>query len=194
MAFPYNNAIPQATDFPAQSQPLMLQNFNSTDLILQVDHMSFTEAPAGAHNKVSFINSAATAWPVGVTYGLYATAAGIFAYTPGGNNNFTEVTHVVAAGALAGDVYTTTLPSGLIIKSGKLTGNGYNITDASLVFPTQIYSAVVSPSQSNAHAGANYPYNATVYALSPVSFGVNCTNFAGNAAAAVTFTFYAIGI
>ena len=124
MAFPYNNAIPQGTDIPAQSQPLMLQNFASIDLELQVDHVSFAGGPAGAHNKVSFVTQPtpppAIVWPAGVNFGMYATAAGIFTHTVYGavttEANITSKANFAAPGQW--NFLQMIFPSGVVIYSG----------------------------------------------------------------------------
>ena len=171
MAFPYNNAIPQGTDIPAQSQPLMLQNFASIDLELQVDHISFAGGPAGAHNKVSFVNGAATAWPAGVQFGLYATAAVIFVHNaPAGiDSNVTLRIHTVAAPA---DYWTIVLPSGLIILTGIVTMPAIpgTITVPFTAFPTGVISAQVSvmdtPVGPNYFAWVRQLHNAPVANIS----------------------------
>lgn len=116
MPFPYNNAIPQPTDIPAQSQPLMLQNFASIDLELAVDHVSFAGGPAGAHNKVSLVTQAIApaVWPAGVNFGLYALAAGIFTHTPAGDKNITNLGIVVGPPS----INYFYLPSGVLVKYG----------------------------------------------------------------------------
>jgi hypothetical protein len=125
MAIPYYNNIPQGTDIPAQSQPLMFTNFGSIDTLLQVDHVSFAGATDGAHNKVSLvIQTPPIAWPAGITLGLYATALGMFSHTPTGDFNFSLLNFANATTAYFH------LPNGVFMQMGQRTditgGETYN--------------------------------------------------------------------
>jgi len=54
-ALPYNANIPQATDEPANSQPLLLQNAQSVGTLIPVDHVDFSvNDDYGKHKKVTF--------------------------------------------------------------------------------------------------------------------------------------------
>ena len=57
MSFTYTRDIPFATHTPASDQPNMQVNTNSTDDLIQVDHISFNDANAGKHNHVTFHNA-----------------------------------------------------------------------------------------------------------------------------------------
>lgn len=54
MTISYNNNIPAANNNPSSDQPLMQQNTNAVDTILQTDHVSFNTAGGGRHNQVTF--------------------------------------------------------------------------------------------------------------------------------------------
>ena len=52
MFLSYNNAIPQPTDNPSQSQGQMLTNFGSIYTIMSQDHYTFMTNQGGFHNQV----------------------------------------------------------------------------------------------------------------------------------------------
>jgi hypothetical protein len=56
--FNFNGTIPQATDNPSDSQPLILQNFGSTQGIENVDHFGFNNNNGGLHRQVTFADVA----------------------------------------------------------------------------------------------------------------------------------------
>lgn len=124
---PYNQNIPQSYTIPAQDQPLILANFVEIATALAVDHGAFNAATEGQHNKISFVNGVPGAWPAGVTNGLYATVDGIFVHTAGGDFNITSDVFAASAGEFVGNVHATRLPSGHILKYGrvqKMNANG----------------------------------------------------------------------
>lgn len=50
----YNNAIPQPTDDPSESQDQILQNFQTIYTVVGQDHMDFNTATEGKHKRVTF--------------------------------------------------------------------------------------------------------------------------------------------
>jgi hypothetical protein len=50
----YNNAIPQPTDNPSQSQDQLLQNFQVLDTAFKQDHSAYNEPTQGQHNQITF--------------------------------------------------------------------------------------------------------------------------------------------
>jgi hypothetical protein len=54
--FTFTNTIPASTHAPSQDQPLMLQNNQSTQGIIGIDHVGFNTATTGGyHNKSSYV-------------------------------------------------------------------------------------------------------------------------------------------
>jgi len=51
----YSPNIPQPTDKPQNSQPLILQNFQDINSLINVNHVGFDVANAGKHNLVEFV-------------------------------------------------------------------------------------------------------------------------------------------
>lgn len=107
MAYTIN--IPGANDIPAQSQPLMRDNFNDIAVALAVDHVGFNNAAQGQHAKISF--SGAGIAPA-TLFGLYATGAAMFLRNNGTNINITGRGFTLDTNGY------TYLPSGLLIKFG----------------------------------------------------------------------------
>lgn len=65
MSFPFTPTSPAASEILAQSQPLIQQNFNSTNSILGVDHVSFGNSTGGQHKQTTFPGFSAPAMPAG---------------------------------------------------------------------------------------------------------------------------------
>lgn len=54
MTWSFNNAIPAANNAPANDQPLMLQNNQSTASLVAVDHVGFNTAGGGQHLQITY--------------------------------------------------------------------------------------------------------------------------------------------
>lgn len=76
MTFTFNTAIPAANNNPSVDQPDMLVNNQSTDAIINVDHISFNAMNGGQHKQVTFNNVAAPGAQINPQSILY-TVAGI---------------------------------------------------------------------------------------------------------------------
>jgi hypothetical protein len=55
--FTFTNTAPAVNMPPSQSQPLMVQNFASTQGILAVDHVTFNNETGGQHKQVTFTSN-----------------------------------------------------------------------------------------------------------------------------------------
>lgn len=78
MTFTFNTAIPAANNNPSVDQPDMLVNNQSTDGIINVDHISFNAMNGGQHKQVTFNNKnvpAAQTEPQSVLYTANKIAA-----------------------------------------------------------------------------------------------------------------------
>lgn len=60
MSFTYTRDIPFENNNPSNDQPNMKTNTNSTDNLLQVDHISFNDTNSGKHIHVTFPTSQST--------------------------------------------------------------------------------------------------------------------------------------
>ncbi len=56
--FSYNRDIPDGPHNPSTDQPLMKTNTNSTDDLINVDHVSFGQTDGGYHRSIHLINQA----------------------------------------------------------------------------------------------------------------------------------------
>ena len=155
-AIPYNNAIPQSTDQFSISQPELLQNFQSIQLLIDVDHTDFTSVNAGQHDQVSLpVQGAAPAFAPG-SYGLYNLFDGLnnqlFM-----KNDFTGLQVPVSKGNIPSvgpsgfkNGYTY-LPSGFLIKWGLAAAAANAITP--IVFPLADSGAIAIPAFTTACVG-----------------------------------------
>lgn len=78
MTFTFNTAVPAANNNPSVDQPDMLVNNQSTDGIINVDHISFNAMNGGQHKQVTFNNKnvpAAQTDPQSVLYTTNVIAA-----------------------------------------------------------------------------------------------------------------------
>jgi len=156
-ALPYNANIPQANHEPANSQPLLLQNFQSIGTLIPVDHEDFgVNNNYGKHKKVTFpLQNAAPVSTVNefVLYNLLFN----FSPTP---TNLPEIFFDRNAGErlpiTATDVgYNYTyLPSGMLIQRGIQSGAGDQLTitfprgfqgTPSFIYSAQKETATVGP-------------------------------------------------
>lgn len=71
----YTQNIPQPSDLISQSQPLILQNFQSIGTVYPTDHVDFNASGAGYHLKTTFPASTAPTNPTG-TVMLYSKVDG----------------------------------------------------------------------------------------------------------------------
>lgn len=196
MAYTIN--IPLATDIPAQSQPLMLDNCNEIAAALAIDHGAFNTVEQGEHAKVSFVNGIPGAWPAGVTNGLYATADGIFTHSAAGDFNITaNIATAYATADFAGPVYATRLASGAIIKYGRVQKlNADGLKD--LIFPvaanipvfTVVHSVLLTGYRLGALGTPKYAYYETCTNL---ILKMNLWEFTTGANATGYINFYVIG-
>lgn len=125
MGIPYSPTIPAAGNNPSDDQPLMQQNYQNLQTLINVDHIDFADASYGKHNKTSYI--AQTVAPTvasgeitffsqtsgGVTnvYYKHDTDATVYQLTNGGNVN----------AASAGYSY---LPGGVLMQWRSLSATG----------------------------------------------------------------------
>jgi len=144
MTFTYNRDIPDGPNNPSQDQPKMKVNTNSTDDLINVDHVSFQQADGGNHRKSTYLSN---------TYTLVAPPASIagqvvvYAYNTGpGGNALALVRDGVATGfqltntqypALTATDGFSWLPGGIIIQWGKKAAPGSSgVVTFPLSFPS----------------------------------------------------------
>lgn len=102
--FPYNRNVPNAPDDPADDQPEMLKNTQSTDDIIAEDHVSFTKANGGYHKIIHLVAQGAGAIPLPASSLGYLWSRTDHSYT--GNEDLWFRGGGLAAGA-AGEIQMT---------------------------------------------------------------------------------------
>lgn len=79
--FTYNNVVPNAPNNPSNDQPLMLQNTQSINSIINVDHYSFGTGLDGYHKQITLVSE--------INPGAVIGAGIIFSYSGGASLAFT---------------------------------------------------------------------------------------------------------
>lgn len=198
---PYSNNIPQATDRPNNSQPLLLANFAAIDTVVSVNHVTFDDPSGdqGKHKFVSFPEQAASPATAVNEVALfsqqstYSTEAELAIR----KENSGDVVEFTAAGK-AGTGWTI-LPSGILIKwgySAPATGLATITWPVGATIP--VFSAVYNVQISYLEATAG---DVDVAAPRLVSFSTtNIVSYlskrlsAGDSTTTVVLYFVAIGI
>lgn len=135
--FPYNNAVPQATQKIASTQQSILNNFQAINELISTNHVGFSDVVNyGKHTFTTFPAQSPAPVTVGNQMSLYAAAAtttnGIelfYQYPNGGTTN--QLTGSASVGGTSG---YSLIPGGIIMKWGLATGMvaGANV----ITFPT----------------------------------------------------------
>jgi hypothetical protein len=138
--FTFTNTAPAVNMPPSQSQPLMLQNFASTQGILAVDHVTFNNETGGQHKQVTFTSSNVPTVPTTppVLFTMPNIPSGIeqlFFYS--GSNTQSSTQYVNATQG------STFLLGGIILKWGNLAVTGSPVTFAS-AFPNACYAVLIT--------------------------------------------------
>jgi hypothetical protein len=179
--FIFTNSTPSANMPPSQSQPLMLQNFASTQGILGVDHVTFNNETGGLHKQVTFTQTPAAPVPTlptdpPVLFTMPNILNGVpqlFYYSGSDTQSSTQYIN-----ALQGSTF---LLGGIIIKWGSMGVPG-PVTFAS-AFPNTCYVVLVqgtSAAYSGGWAATNILTN---------GFTANRTSGSGN----TNYNYIAIG-
>ena len=75
--FPFDDGIPAANNNPSNDQPNLLINNQSTNGILNEDHISFEQDNGGTHRKMTFYQNATPLVPAGSTESQIYPAQGV---------------------------------------------------------------------------------------------------------------------
>lgn len=153
----YTKSIPLSTDYIDQSQPLLKNNFESIDAMVNVNHGAFNGADEGKHKFVTLVDQAAA--PV-----IAATEASIFYGTVGGTKNLyyqigTGTPQNFTGGTLAGGVHGwARFPNGLLMKWGQVLGTGDCTLTWTSILPaapafTSVFNVQACPYVINPHWG-----------------------------------------
>lgn len=156
--FAYNRNIPASPNNPSNDQPLMQTNTNSTDDILEVNHVSFEANNGGLHTKVQFdANIAAPGLGGGVSALFPNLLSGLS--TPFWQNSTQLYSLVGTLGAVFNPSGYLRLNNGLIIQWAGVSvdSDGNPIQDNSrFVFPLAYPNGafIVVPGAQKASTGA----------------------------------------
>lgn len=133
----YNDLIPQATDLLSNSQLSLLNNFGAIKTLIDVDHVDFSNAAGGQHNKVSLVvQSPAPTFAAGQV-GLYSflspvTAKNELYVNKTNNSGIVQIPSTASVlgtsnptpGASGNATGWTMLPSGIKLVWGNFLGSG----------------------------------------------------------------------
>lgn len=155
---PYNQNIPQPNDQISQSQADLLNNFQSLQTFLQVNHSDINSGNQGKHKFVEFPVQAVAPVTVGAEIGLYTRTSPLTAEAElvvlkqaGSTAPITSYEITSAGYTVAG---WSRLPSGILLKWGTSSPAGAGAH--AVVFPvgvtipafTAVYNAQVTPSSN----------------------------------------------
>lgn len=183
----YSQNIPQPTDDPSDSQPLLLGNFQAINSFLGQNHLSIADGEDGKHKFMQMPEQASaptTAANEGALYtkeGSASSTSDLF-YRQESDGTEIQLTSGTPTSATDG---TSSLPGGIIIKWGSSSwANGSNSQAVTFTtaFSSSLYSLVVT-----AKTSAGYQ---VAYQNSSVS---GFTAYRGTTSGLVTFTYIAIG-
>ena len=198
----YSNNIPQATDRPNNSQPLILANFAAIDTVVGINHVVFDDPSGdqGKHKYISFpVQTGTPPTPPFVSGepGMYS-----FANVATGQNeiNIVKLNQAtdtiipmtasilsITSAPAANSAGWSMLPSGILIKWGFGSANGIStITyDATVAF-----GAVFSVTVSSNHGGGTNDHLLTVYSSGTASFQARSTKASAPATSVATGVYY----
>jgi len=145
----YNANIPQPTDAPSNSQPLILGNFQAIESFVGVNHGTFDSVTIGKHKFVTFpVQAAAPVFLAGET-GLYnknyATTAKNESYihtqTFAGTSDIPFSASIMSTATPGNQTDGWTyLPSGILMHWSNIAGNGSSVITVNPAYPA--FSAI----------------------------------------------------
>ena len=164
--YSYNTNIPDGPNNPSADQPLMKQNTNSIDQILDVDLYGFGDNNGGYHQKSTYVDQTGSA-PIAVagTDIVFAQLANslleLYMQRPAGSAvQLTSGTVAYVAGPVAGTGITYSksgqsfIPGGFQVKFGKalITGSTATVVYTTIGltnFPNNTLNVQIVPDQNN---------------------------------------------
>lgn len=196
----YSSGIPDATDRPQNSQPLLKANFTAISTVVAVNHVAFDD-PSGDQGKHKFV----------------AMPEQTSAPTPGANeltlysreSAYTSVSEMAFRRESSGDIIEftsstkdyvgwTILPSGILIKWGRSSpATGLTTitwtTGATIPVFSAVYNVGISPLEATA-GDVDVAVRLVSFSTTNIVAYVSKRTTTGAAATATTLYFYAIGI
>lgn len=166
-SFTYDPTIPVGTHFPGNDRPLMQQNFNSTQGILNVDHYSFDDSVNGGWHKQVVL-------PASNVPGSSPIGTSSVIYSGDGQATVPGISELYFRNPLATFLLNSIKAFGLISLSGSAGSqtilNQYNVSSASYDVPTHRLTVVLT---SNIVSGNN----ALIMAFGPNTGQINLLSF-----------------
>lgn len=195
----YNNNIPQAIDEPSDSQPQLLENTNSVETFLEVNHVTFVEDDYGKHKFVTMplqVADPTTLATEGAIYAATGNYSGILELFFRRPSDATPIPFTETNGT-----GFTFLPSGILVKWGNTNKTGYTAPDNVVTFPAGpgIPAFLATPKVFlTITLLTNNPLNANkaiaLGQVTPINFEANCFQISDRAATQVFFSWLAIGL
>lgn len=169
MSFTFNTAIPEANNNPSVDQPDMKINNQSTDAILNVDHISFNADNGGNHKQVhlpaytnpAIVNGTATQGSIVYSKAGVADAAHAQGYFKNGNNLDFPMSHI-RAWATADSAGNILASQSINIASIVPAGTGrFNVTLTANAVTTDTFGVLSTAFIQDKNNGAIAGYNRT---------------------------------
>lgn len=196
--FTYNAGVPNAPDDPADDQPEMLQNTQSTANLINVDHVGFNLSGGGVHRQVTmFLNESNPGIGDGVS-ALYSNntfpdalpypfwSQGATAFPLAGPKNASSKGYTYLAGALILQWGITTIPVG-----SSETGTVTFLSETGLAFPNNCFNVQLTLiNKSSGTASSSNTLSLRDTSISNTSFD---WSFNGNSGSFPSFFWFAIG-
>ena len=194
----YDNTIPQANDEPSNSQPLILENFQSIQSLIEVDHVTFASDDHGKHNKVTMPVQAASPTTLATEMALFTRTS-----TLSGNPEMalrreanTDVIEFTSREANT-DGWTR-LPSGILFKWGNVIAPAAGLS--TYVFPVgptiPVFTTVFNIQITTAYFNITDVPNGFVRlnGYNNLNFSVFGSSRSNAGALSVNYQYFAIGI
>jgi hypothetical protein len=148
--FEYNNTVPATNDRPAADQPLMLQNTQSINSIINVDHYSFGQGPStndGIHKQATMLAGSAPSLPAG-NYGAYFSNLVSANAWPAWTNSAGTFNLMQAAPVASANGYIY-LPGSILMQWGDFNPNSSTSVSFNIAFPNNVWNIQLTGSASN---------------------------------------------
>lgn len=188
MTWPYNPAIPNPPNDPADDVPGMQINASSIASLIDIDHVGFNVAGGGQHEQVTFnSNNVPSVFPVSppieFTNAITGGNNGLFFYS---GSAVQSANQYVATGN-----GSTMLLGGIILKWGQASANGIQTITFPVAFPNNCFTVLVTATGGGGPTVDNgYVYINSSTATNFIAEGVRRITLA---ATGVTFNYIAIG-
>lgn len=170
----YTANIPQSTDNPSDSQPLLLANFTEIDTYTKVNHVELNDPDQGKHKFMQMPEQGSAPTTAANEGALYTKDTGTepdLFYRRESDGAEVQLTGGVST---VGSQSSVTLPSGVILKYGTASvaaGGGTTSIVFTTAFPTAIRNVQVSVTGGAAAEGR--PYIGTTPTVTGFTFRQN---------------------